>query len=114
MTEQQILEAMHTQAAAQPWAVNVAALADDDEDYTWAGPSYPAVPALAADNARLRGQITDLHSEYSAQIATLELRVEELEHERARTRALLAALLYDNDPRARALLDRWLTSMVQP
>ena len=51
----------------------------DGDDYTWAGPSYPVVPALTADNARLRAQIIDLHCDYSGQIATLELRVRELD-----------------------------------
>ena len=51
----------------------------DGDDYTWAGPSYPAAPVLAEDNAALREQITQLHCDYSGQIATLELRVAELE-----------------------------------
>ena len=88
------LEAMHTgdYAALTAYARTVADADEeppvappphvDGDDYTWAGPSYPAVPALTADNARLRAQITDLHCDYSGQIATLELRVRELESER--------------------------------
>lgn len=113
MTEQRAayeaatLESMHTQAGVQPWAVNVAEHVDGD-DYTWAGPSYPAVPAPAADNARLRSQITDLHSEYSAQIATLELRVRELERDNARLRSELQAW---NTIPAEALIAYWQESV---
>ena len=82
------IEAMHTGdcTALTAYACTVADADDeppaahvDGDDYTWAGPQYPAVPALTADNARLRAQITDLHCDYSGQIATLELRVRELD-----------------------------------
>jgi len=34
----------------------------DGDDYTWAGPSYPAAPVLAEDNAALRARVAELEA----------------------------------------------------
>lgn len=75
-------EAMHTgdYAALTAYACTVADVDDAPEtdlEYTPITAPLPAV-ADAAEVARLREQITELHCDYSAQIATLELRVAEL------------------------------------
>ena len=86
MTEQRAayeaatIEAMHTgdYAALTAYACTVADVDDaPDLEYTPITAPLPAV-ADAAEVARLHEQITQLHCDYSAQIATLELRVREL------------------------------------
>ena len=78
------LEAMHTgdYAALTAYARTVADVDGEPEppdlEYTPITAPLPAV-ADAAEVARLREQITQLHCDYSGQIATLELRVRELE-----------------------------------
>ena len=77
------LEAMHTgdYAALTAYARTIADVDDAPEppdlEYTPITAPLPAV-ADAAEVARLREQITQLHCDYSGQIATLELRVREL------------------------------------
>lgn len=101
------IEGMHQQTAPQPPAAPVADVCGDDDapdmEYTYNAPRLDLVPVRADELARLRAvnerlgqesvanltliaelraQITDLHCDYSGQIATLELRVRELESER--------------------------------
>ena len=113
-------EAMHTgdYAALTAYACTVADADDeppaahvDADDYTWAGPQYPAVPALTADNARLRAQITDLHCDYSGQIATLELRVRELESERLSLNEAIAVADKLNAVQRVRELDAWIAAV---
>ena len=88
MTEEQAiyeaatLEAMHTgdYAALTAYARTVADVDDAPEppdlEYT---PITTKLPPVTGEVAALREQITQLHCDYSGQIATLELRVRELE-----------------------------------
>jgi len=108
------IEGMHQQTAPQPPAAPVADVCGDDDapdmEYTYNAPRLDLVPVRADELERLRavnerlGQesvanltliaelrshITELHSDYSVQIATLELRVRELERENADLRLII-------------------------
>ena len=76
------IEAMHTgdYAALTAYARTIADVDDAPEppdlEYT---PITTKLPPVTGEVAALREQITQLHCDYSGQIATLELRVRELE-----------------------------------
>ena len=76
------IEAMHTgdYAALTAYARTIADVDDAPEppdlEYT---PITTKLPPVTGEVAALREQITQLHCDYSGQIATLELRVRELD-----------------------------------